>query len=67
MSKQIRVDDPVYQKLDELRLKGETFSDVVSRLISSREPLCRLIDILEGIICFREWQREKREREAAAH
>ena len=33
MSKTIKLDDQVYQKLDELREKRETFSEVVQRLL----------------------------------
>ncbi len=67
MSKQIRVEDPVYERLNELRGKDETFSDVVGRLVGSRETICNLINVLEGQIRYREWLHEKQEREAATH
>jgi len=34
MAKTVKLDDKVHRELEELRLKKETFSDVVARLIS---------------------------------
>jgi len=33
MAKQIRLEDHIYRRLDDERRKGETFSDVVKRLL----------------------------------
>lgn len=61
MSKTIRVEDNVYLELEKLRDWKETFSQVIGKLTLTREELCKLLDVIEGAIKFREWQREKNE------
>lgn len=43
MSKGIKLDDKVHQDLEELRLKRETFSQAVARLISLYHDLTKLV------------------------
>lgn len=45
MSKAIKIEDKVYHQLDQLRGKGETFSDVVAKLLTTKEAA----DTLAGI------------------
>ncbi len=59
MSKAIKVEDQVYDELERLRRKGETFSDVVGDLLGTREKLCGLIDILRDEVRFNEWKLEQ--------
>ncbi|GAI53177.1 unnamed protein product [marine sediment metagenome] len=47
MSKTIKVDDQVYQKLDEEREKGETFSQVVAWLLRLAGKLKEVSKLLE--------------------
>lgn len=67
MSRQIRVEESVYERLAELRGRDETFSDVIGRLVGSRETICNLINVLEGVIRYREWQHARQDREETAH
>ena len=46
MSKTIRVDDQVYNELEELRGKRETFSQVIERLLAIVRPLRQASEIL---------------------
>ena len=61
MAKSIKVEDHVYQQLYEFQEKGETFSQAIETLIAARTELCRCIDLLEGLIRFREWQNKQKE------
>jgi predicted CopG family antitoxin len=56
MSKQIRVDDKVYEELDNLRQKHETFSQVIASLISTRVTIFEFINNLEGMVKYNEWR-----------
>lgn len=67
MSTTIRVPDDVRRQLDELRDWRETYAQVIERLLAAREAFCQIIDILEGNVKFREWQREKLEKQEAAN
>jgi len=62
MSRAIKVEDQVYQELDLIREKGETFSQVVATLLSSRKAVFEFLNVLEGQLNFREWQRKELER-----
>jgi len=46
MSKAIKVRDHIYTKLDDMRGKGETFSDVISVLLKVYETIKTTSDIL---------------------
>lgn len=56
MSKQIRLDDDTYLKLDQMRGKGESFNLAVRALLDARLKMLELISVLEGQIKYREWQ-----------
>lgn len=43
MSKTIKLEDQVYHQLDQLRGKRETFSDVVARLLTTKEGVDSLL------------------------
>ncbi|MBA7572674.1 hypothetical protein ES708_14458 [subsurface metagenome] len=59
MSKVIKVEDKIYAQLDQLRVKGQTFSDVCEDLLKGRLLILEAMNALEGPIKFREWQRER--------
>ncbi len=59
MSKVIKVDDKVYEDLDKLRAKGETFGEIIAMLISARLRVLGLWSILEGQLKYREWQAQE--------
>lgn len=62
MSKPIKVSDEVYQELDKLRVGRQTFSDVVDDLLKGRLKILEAMNMLEGCLRFREWQRERLEK-----
>jgi predicted CopG family antitoxin len=66
MSKQLKIDDRVYDKLDKLRGRGETFSMAIDELLDARLKVFELISVLEGQLKFREWQREQLEKITSA-
>lgn len=59
MSKTIRVEDSVYLELEKLRDWKQTFSEVIEDLVFTRAEICKFLDVIEGQIRFREWQRDK--------
>lgn len=59
MSKAIKVEDRVYEELDSIRGKGETFSQQIEALLLSRGKIFELIMVLEGGLKYREWQAER--------
>lgn len=59
MSKVIRVEDKTYAALDHLRLGRQTFDDTINNLLESRLKILELISVLEGMVGYREWQRER--------
>ncbi len=65
-TKTIKLEEKVYDQLDRFRIKGETFSQAVEKLLSGRETASGLILVLEGAFRFREWQRDQLEASAAA-
>ena len=62
MSKVIKVEDQIYDQLDHLRVGRQTFSDVCEDLLMGRQKILEAISMLEGILKFREWQREQLEK-----
>jgi len=59
MSKVIKVEEAVYNQLDTLRVGRQTFSDVVDDLLTARLRMLEALNVLEGTLRFREWQRER--------
>ena len=66
MSRAIKVEDKIYQELDDIKVKGETFSQVIETLLSGRKSVYTFLNVLEGTYNFREWQRQELERLQAA-
>jgi len=62
MSKAIKVEDHVYNSLNQLRVGRQTFSDVIEDLLKSRLHILEAMDALEGQLKFREWQRGELEK-----
>jgi len=58
MSKQIRLEDEVYDQLEAIRDKRETFSEVVARLIKIHDGLGLLTSTIQGQKAYREYQAE---------
>jgi len=67
MSRVIKVEDQVYDRLDQLRDKRETFSDVIKELLDARERILELISVLEGQLKFEEWKREQLQKIQVPH
>lgn len=61
MSRAIKVEDKVYQDLDAIRTKGQTFSQVIEDVLKSRRKIFDLLSVLEGQMDYREWQRKRLE------
>ena len=66
MSRAIKVEDKIYQELDDIKVKGETFSQVIETLLSGRKSVYTFLNVVEGTYNFREWQRQELERLQAA-
>jgi len=67
MSKVIKVEEAVYNQLDTLRVGRQTFSDVIDDLLTGRLKILEAMNMLEGVLQYREWQRERLEKATAAH
>lgn len=59
MSKQLKVTDQVYNQLDHLRGRGQTFSLVIEDLLTARLGIVEMLNQLEGSLRFRQWQHEQ--------
>ena len=66
MSKSVKLAEDVYKNLDEARGKGETFSQVVSRLLDLRLMLLLADPILRGQKAYQDWKDAKKRQEQAA-
>jgi len=62
MSKTIKLEDAVYNKLTGLMGPKETYSQVVDRILVLFDKMGDLRDILEGAIAFRKGQQERLEK-----
>lgn len=60
MSKTIKLEDQVYDQLEELRVKHETFSQAVERLLELPRRIAQLGYIIEGGMKYQEFK-DKRE------
>ena len=58
MSRAIKVEDQVYQELDLIREKGETFSQVVERLLEARLEMFKMLSMVEGVLRYQEWKQK---------
>ena len=59
MSKAIKVEDQVYDELDQLRGKGETFSQVIERLLVARLKIFELIYRVEELLKYEKWKQDQ--------
>lgn len=59
MSKTIKVEEHIYDCLDLLRGKRETFSDVIKELLDSRKVIFEALNMLEGQVKYQAWKREQ--------
>ncbi len=59
MSRAIKVEDQVYDDLDQLRGKGETFSQVIEGFLEARSKILALIPDMEGALKYRQWQEDQ--------
>ena len=63
MSKTIKLEDAVYNKLTGLMRPKETYSQVVERVLMMFDKLGELRDVLEGAAVFRQGQLERLEKQ----
>ncbi len=59
MSRAIKVEDQVYQELDMIREKGETFSQVVGRLLEAQRLMFEVLNNVEGTLRYQEWKQKQ--------
>ena len=59
MSRAIKVEDQVYQELDLIKEKGETFSQVIERLLEARLKMFETLSMIEGVLRYQEWKQKK--------
>ena len=62
----VKLDRPVYDRLDAFRGKRETFSQAVERLLTLLDRVGELRAVLEGQIEYAEFKRKQLEKQAAA-
>jgi len=65
-AKTIKLEEPVYNRLDQFRGKRETFSQAVERLLTLLDRVGELRSVLEGQIEYAEFKRKQLEKQAAA-
>ena len=58
MSRAIKVEDHVYQELDTIRDKGETFSQIIERLLQARLEMFKMLSMVEGVLRYQEWKQK---------
>ena len=72
MSRAIKVEDQVYTALDLIRQKGETFSQIIERLLEARLKMFEALNMIEGVLRYDKWKQLqvleaiRRRQEAAA-
>ncbi len=59
MRKTIKVDEQVYNDLDNFREKRETFSQAIVRLLALMSKVGELRSILEGGIKYEQWRKDE--------
>lgn len=60
MKHSIKLEDQVYQDLERIRDKRETFSQAVERLLQVRQNIAMMVGLVEGSKNYREWEAEQR-------
>jgi len=59
MTKLIRVEDRIYNHLEQIRDKRQTFSQVIEELLTLRGSLFNMINVLEGQLKYNEWKAKR--------
>ncbi|MBA7580034.1 hypothetical protein ES708_21920 [subsurface metagenome] len=59
MSRAIKVEDQVYTELDNIRTKGQTFSQVIEGLLACRLKLFETLNMIEGQLRYQEWKQKE--------
>ena len=59
MSRAIKVEDQVYTELDLIRDKGETFSQIIERLLEARLKMFETLSMVEGVLRYQEWKQKQ--------
>ncbi len=59
MSRAIKVEDQVYLELDNIRTKGQTFSQVIEELLAARLKLFETLNMIEGQLRYQEWKQKE--------
>lgn len=59
MSKAIKVEEQVYTELDLIREKGETFSQIIERLLEARLKMFETLNMIEGVLKYQEWKQKQ--------
>ena len=59
MSKVIKVEEKVYENLDKLRAKGETFSQIIEMLLRARIQVLETWGALEGALKYHEYKDQR--------
>ena len=59
MSRAIKVEDQVYQELDMIRDKGETFSQIIERLLKARLEMFKFLTMVEEVLRYEKWKQEQ--------
>lgn len=59
MSKQLKIEDQVYEQLYQIKGRGETFSQVIGELLRARTGIFVLLDAVEESLKYRDWQRDQ--------
>jgi len=59
LSRAIKVGDQVYTELDLIREKGETFSQVVERLLKARLSMFEALNMIETDLRYEVWKQKQ--------
>jgi len=55
----IRVDDELYHELEQMKIRGETFTSVIRDLLKTREIVFELITELEKGTKYQDWKHQQ--------
>lgn len=57
----IKIEDQTKAELEKIKDPGRTYSQVIDDLLEARSRIFELLNVIEGSLKFREWQRERLE------
>jgi len=55
----LKIENEVYSQLENLKVGRQTFSEVIEGILKAREKMLEALNVLEGALQFREWQRQR--------